>query len=186
MNYVTFDPATGALTGAFLQPVEQEHAGCNIEVTDDQRLNWNAYRANATRDGVEPIPLPAAPTPEALLEREREATWSRIKVERDRRKGLGVRVAGKWFHSDDGSRIQQLALVLMGAGIPVDLQWKTLDGTFVTMTQALAGQILGATAANDQGVFACAELHKAAMAAAESPMDYDFSKDWPVAYGAPA
>lgn len=110
--------------------------------------------------------------------------WSAIKTERDRRKSQGgVKVGTKWFHSDDPSRIQQLGLVMMGAGIPANTQWKTMDGSFVTMTQTLAGQIFQASAANDMAIFAAAEAHKAAMEASADPASYDFSTGWPKAFG---
>jgi hypothetical protein len=109
--------------------------------------------------------------------------WESIKAIRDSRKVGGVLVDGKWFHSDDSSRIQQIGLVMMGANIPVGLQWKTMDGTFVTMTQTLAGQIFNASAAHDQATFAKAEEHRAAMEASSDPAAYDFSTGWPAVYG---
>lgn len=109
--------------------------------------------------------------------------WEAIKAERDRRtdKG-GYKVGTKWFHSDQKSRSQQLGLVLLGASIPANLQWKTMDGSFVTMTQTLAQQILDAGAASDQAIFATAETHKAAMEASADPSAYDFSGDWPAIF----
>ena len=108
--------------------------------------------------------------------------WERIKAERDRRSSSGVLVGTKWFHSDDRSRIQQLGLLSMGASIPANLLWKTMDGTFVTMTQTLAGQVFGASAAGDQAIFAKAEWHKAQMEAAPVPGNYDFSGGWPAVF----
>jgi hypothetical protein len=109
--------------------------------------------------------------------------WESIKSERDKRKASGVKVTvsgvDKWFHSDDASRIQQIGLVMMGANIPNGLQWKTTDGTFVTMTQALAMQIFEASAEHDVAVFGIAEQHRANMEASESPDDYDYSTGWP-------
>jgi hypothetical protein len=110
------------------------------------------------------------------------AQWDKIKSERDRRQSGGYLVASKWYHSDDGSRIQQLGLLMMGASIPANLQWKTMDGTFVTMTQTLAGQVFSAAAASDQAIFAKAEAHKAAMIAATDPSTYDFSTGWPAVF----
>lgn len=107
------------------------------------------------------------------------AAWERIKAERERRKGLGVKVGDKWFHSDDASRIQQIGLTIAGPNIPPGLQWKTLDGTFVTMTQTLAGQIFVLSMLHDQEIFARAESHRVAMEASENPSLYDFSSDWP-------
>jgi hypothetical protein len=108
--------------------------------------------------------------------------WEAIKAERDRRKAAGVKVGEKWFHSDDSSRIQQIGLVMMGASIPPGLQWKTMDGSFVAMTQALAGQIFQSVAAQDQAIFAQAEQHKAAMEAVENPATYDITTGWPAVY----
>lgn len=121
--------------------------------------------------------------PEAPLEERRAVAWERIKAERDRRKYLGVKVGANWFHSDDPSRIQQLALAMMGAAIPAGLQWKTLTlsppPVFVTMTPALAAGIFQGTAASDAAVFAAAEAHRVAMEASASPESYDCSVGWP-------
>lgn len=109
--------------------------------------------------------------------------WNAIKAERDRRKTGGVKVGVKWFHSDDGSRIQQMGLVMMGAGIPANLQWKTMDGSFITMTQTLASQVFQAVAASDQAIFTAAETHRVAMEASADPASYDYSGGWPKIYG---
>lgn len=118
------------------------------------------------------------------LARAREAAWEAIKSERDRRKFLGVKVGTNWFHSDDSSRIQQLALVMMGASLPAGLMWKVLTLTpppvFVEMTPALAQAIFQATAASDAAIFAAAETHRVAMEASANPAAYDFSGGWPV------
>lgn len=112
--------------------------------------------------------------------------WSWIKAERDTRKAGGVKITvdseDKWFHSDDASRIQQIGLVMMGDSIPADLQWKTMDGSFVTMTKALALQVFSAVAANDQAIFAVAETHRVAMEASEDPSTYNYRDGWPEIY----
>jgi len=122
------------------------------------------------------------PPPGPLAERQ-VAAWGRIKQERDRRKYLGVKVGGHWFHSDDPSRIQQLALAMMGNAIPAGLMWKTLTATpppvFVEMTPALAQGIFTATAASDAAIFAAAEVHRVAMEASATPESYDCSAGWP-------
>lgn len=124
--------------------------------------------------------LEPAPAPDrAALETSAETA---IKADRDRRKDLGVFADGSWFHSDANSRIQQLALVIMGAGMPTGIQWKTMGGTFVLMTPELAGKIFAATAALDQQLFARAELHRKAMAESPTPSAYDFSTGWPDHY----
>lgn len=112
-----------------------------------------------------------------------EALWEAIKAKRDSlTENGGYKVGTKWFHSDQKSRSQQLGLVLLGASIPTNLQWKTMDGSFVTMTATLAQQVLGAAAAHDQAIFAAAETHKAAMEASADPSAYDFSGGWPATF----
>lgn len=129
---------------------------------------------------IDPLPQEQAAQ---NLARAREAAWEAIKRERDRRKFLGVKAGAQWFHSDDSSRIQQLALVMMGASMPSGLQWKVLTLTpppvFVEMTPALAQAIFQATALSDQAIFAAAEAHRVAMEASEYPDAYDFSSGWP-------
>lgn len=125
----------------------------------------------------------------------RAAVWEAIKAERDRRKALGVKVGAHWFHSDNQSRIQQLGLArkadrLEASGGSMDtpfsgpgpggiLAWKTIGGSFVPMTPALAQQISGAVEALDQGVFAATEAHRMAMESSAQPESYDFSGGWP-------
>lgn len=122
-----------------------------------------------------------APAPD--IAQVKAAKWEAIKAERDRRTDYGgYKVGTKWFHSDQKSRSQQLGLVLLGGNIPAGLQWKTMDGSFVTMTQTLAQQILAAGAASDQAVFAAAEAHRAAMEASADPASYDFSVGWPATF----
>lgn len=129
---------------------------------------------------VEATYVPPVPAP--LADRQ-AAAWERIKTERDRRKFLGVKVGEYWFHSDDSSRIQQIALVMMGANIPSGVQWKVLTLTpppvFVEMTPSLAQAIFHATALSDQAIFAAAEVHRISMKASDNPEAYDFSDGWP-------
>lgn len=121
---------------------------------------------------------------DALRNPPASAVWESIKTERDRRTQLGgYKVGAKWFHSDTFSRTQQMGLVMLGANIPAETMWKTMDGTTVTMTQALAGQIFATQAASDIAIFAAAEAHKAAMESSANPAAYDFSKNWPKAFG---
>ena len=119
---------------------------------------------------------------EEVLARQRESIWGQIKAHRDAVKTQGVQVGGNWFHSDDSSRIQQLGLVMMGANLPQNVQWKTMSGSFVTMTPTLAAQIFQATAARDMAVFAVAEQHRAAVWAAVDPSTYNWQTGWPASY----
>jgi hypothetical protein len=107
-----------------------------------------------------------------------------IKAERDRRiQSGGYKVAGRWFHSDQWSRNQQLGLALLGANVPANLQWKTMDGTFIVITPELAGQILAGAARSDMVIFATAEAKLLALATASDPSTIDALSGWPKIYG---
>ena len=113
-----------------------------------------------------------------------EKMWERIKAERNRRiESGGYQVDGKWFHSDSQSRSQQLALVFLGTKIQTDLQWKTMDGSFVTMSPSLAQKIVEAAALSDQAIFARAEAHRAEMEVHSEPASYDYFCGWPTIFG---
>jgi hypothetical protein len=137
--------------------------------------------ANIVAEGTDPIPS-KADLDGAALSVDRSAVWEEIKIERDRRKAGGVKVGTHWFHSDDPSRIQQLALVLFGANMPPNLMWKTMTGEFVTMTQQLAGGIFQTSAGSDQTIFGKAEYHKQQMMASSDPKSYNYLVGWPLTY----
>lgn len=137
---------------------------------------------NLVWEGGEPLPTDAAIIT-AWEVVKRELKWEEIKAERDRRKAGGIKVGEKWYHSDDTSRIQQLGLVMFGAGIPPNLMWKTMDGTFIQMTQSLASQIFSSIAMGDQAIFKVAEQKKSSMESMADPADFVVAGDWPLIFG---
>lgn len=144
----------------------------NACIPDDPANSDYARYLKWVAEGNTPVPVDP-PSKSSLI--------ANVKISRDKRKDGGVLVSGKWFHTDSDSRIQQLGLVLMGASVPA-VQWKTLDGTFATMSQTLAGQIFAAVAALDMAVFANAEAHIIAINALTDTSNYDDSAGWPAHY----
>lgn len=119
----------------------------------------------------------------AALAAEKTNKCTKIKAERDRRiQEGGYKVGTKWYHSDTFSRSQQLGLVVAGAGIPAGILWKTMDGSFVTMTSTLAQQIFGAAMLSDVAIFKHAETLISAVNASSDPQSVALT-GWPVAYG---
>lgn len=129
--------------------------------------------------------FPDIPAELAPIAERRAAVWERIKAAREVRRQSGVLASGHWFHSNDTSRIQQIGLVMMGAGIPPGLLWRTMDNGEVPMTQALAGAIFQAVAASDAAHFDAAKVHRAAMELAPDPDAHDITTGWPAIYEAP-
>jgi len=103
------------------------------------------------------------------------ARWEAIKIIReDLTLNGGCLVDGKWYHTDVYSKQQQMALVMLGESLPPELWWKTMDGSFVTMTPTLAMQLFGAQVAREQSIFAIAEAKRVD----DSPLD----EGWPDRY----
>lgn len=166
-------------------PDDVEYPTLPVDIIEVSQEDFDAAIARNSGDTLDIVDgrIVVVPKPAATKAELQAAARAGIKAERDRRKAGGVKVGAKWFHSDDGSRIQQMGLVMTGASIPTGLQWKTMDGSFITMTQALAGNVFAATAASDQAVFAAAETHRVAMEASADPASYDYSGGWPKIYG---
>lgn len=168
MNYTKRYTATGELGGLW----RDDNMFIPVSLDNTEYCEYLAW----VEAGNTPIEDPDH-TPEAIKERR----WTDLKAERDRRKSGGVFAQGKWFHSDDASRIQQLALVLMGVTIPA-FQWKTMDGSFVTMSQSLASAIFAATATLDNDLFTVAEAKRVELFASSDPATYSFEGGWPEQY----
>lgn len=143
------------------------------EGTDYEYIRWQSGE-----------PLPSKAELDLLkLEMDRDRVWRRIQEIRDTRKAGGVKVGDNWFHSDDTSRIQQLGLVMFGANLPTNIQWKTMSNNYVLMTPQLAQQIFMSVAINDQKIFAQAEVHRLNMLKTANPYEYDFSTGWQPIFG---
>lgn len=108
--------------------------------------------------------------------------WTGIKRARDEYMNGGVFVAGNWFHSDNNSRVKYMGLKST-VPFPENLQWKTMNGTYVTMTVALVQLVLNSISKNDAIVFEVAEKHKMDMQEASDPSAYDYSSEWPSTFG---
>ena len=122
---------------------------------------------------------------EAKISMTRQKIWLLIQDERTRRQAGGVYISSvnNWFHSDQTSRIQQLGLVMMGANMPPNINWKTMDGSFVIMTPSLALSIFSAAATLDMIAFSVAEQHRSNIMSSVTPETYDYTSLWPAIYG---
>jgi hypothetical protein len=71
----------------------------------------------------------------------------------------------------------------MGTSMPAGVQWKTMDGSFVTMTPTLAQQILAAGGASDVAMMTACMTLQAALVASPTPATFDITQGWPKIYG---
>ena len=122
-----------------------------------------------------------------LKAQQQEEMWARIKAKRtdNLRHGVYVKSVDKWFHTDDNSRTQYLALAVMQK-LPEKLAWKTMDNSFVNMTKTLLEELMTQMLMDEQADFANAERHKAAMEKADKPLEYDYGDGWTANYEQPA
>jgi len=139
------------------------------------------------------------PEPAMSLEEMQNEVWEKIKALRDSLSDTGgymVVVGGvsKWFHSDQKSKTQQLALARKADKAKADNEdmsvpftgnsgmWKTMDGSFVPMSPALAIEIADAAEVQEGELYVVAETHKAMMMADSDPLNYDYTTGWPAVF----
>lgn len=117
-----------------------------------------------------------------LKAQQQDEMWGRIKQKRydSLRRGVYAESVGKWFQTDDATRLQYLALTLesVTGGFKKPINWKTMDNSFLQLTPELLREIMQAMRDNEQANFANAEKHKEAMLQAEHPLEYDYSGGW--------
>ena len=125
-----------------------------------------------------------------LKAEQQEEMWERIKDKRydNLRHGVYAKSVGKWFQTDDATRLQYLALALesVTGGFKKPINWKTMDNSFLMLTPELLREIMQAMHDDEQADFINAEKHKAAMLKAEHPLEYDYSGGWTANYEQPA
>lgn len=83
----------------------------------------------------------------------------------------------KWFHTDVASKLQQLTLAVLGNNLPAGISWKTMDGSFVTLTPPMVSKVLAAQVARENQVYTVAEQK-----AVDST---DINTGWPERYVKP-
>lgn len=112
-----------------------------------------------------------------------ELVWSAIKDKRhnNTRGGVYISSIDKWFHTDESSRIQYLALITLPS-LPDHLQWKTMDNSFIVLTRPLLTELTSAMLLKEQQDFMNAEQHRQRMMQADNPLEYDFSDGWSAIY----
>ncbi|WP_240075489.1 DUF4376 domain-containing protein [Eikenella corrodens] len=124
-----------------------------------------------------------------LKAEQQDEMWERIKAKRydNLRHGVYIKSVGKWFQTDDATRLQYLALALesVTGGFKKPINWKTMDNSFLMLTPELLREIMQTMHDDEEADFINAEKHKAAMLQAENPLKYDYSDGWTVNFDEP-
>lgn len=164
------------MSASYIDIIARSYPGVTVSADGDGR----DYDTLVAHEGQLP---PKAELDALIRDDDKRQAWLAIQAERDRRKAAGIKVGDDWFHSDDMSRIQHLGLVMFGQSMPAGIMWKTMTGTFVQMTPALAQSIFTGIAVKDTQIFAVAEQHRQNMLASPDPAAYDYSSGWPLVFG---
>lgn len=112
---------------------------------------------------------------------DRAQAWEAIKAERLAQISAGVFLPsiGKSLHTDELSAIQYAQIgYTISQGLFEPLMWKTLNGDFVRMDEALYNELQLNMIANTQANYGRAEYHKVMMEASADPLAYDYSTGW--------
>ena len=121
-----------------------------------------------------------------LKAEQQDEMWEQIKAKRydNLRHGVFVKSVGKWFQTDDATRLQYLALALesVTGGFKKPINWKTMDNSFLMLTPELLREIMQTMHDDEEADFINAEKHKAAMLKAKNPLEYDYSDGWAASY----
>ena len=122
--------------------------------------------------------------------RQQSEMCERIKAKRydNLRHGVYIKSVGKWFQTDDATRLQYLTLrTLPDEAFPLKEPWRTMDNTDLPSekcTKALFEEIVMQMVADEMADFHNAKRHHAAMHKADNPLDYDYSDGWTEIYQA--
>lgn len=107
--------------------------------------------------------------------------WERIKQLRQEKitKGVYIPSIDKHFHTDEIS----VALYTnignsIALGVFKPLNWKTMEGDFVELTETLFKEVHVAMINNTESIYAKAEWHKYMMMQSDEPLEYDYNDGW--------
>lgn len=107
--------------------------------------------------------------------------WEQIKELRQQKMSQGVHVKSvdKHFHTDESSFSQYAHIAtLLSLGLFQSKNWKTIEGDFVELTEALFSELQLAISIHTEKVYAKAEYHKYMMLEMDDPNIYDFNTGW--------
>lgn len=155
-----------------------------IAISDDDYQHYCQNHRGSTRFIDGKFVFNGAPIdPEVIKKQHQAQIWQAIKQKRHTitRGGVYVKSVKKWFHTDDSSRTQYLALQILPE-LPSELMWKTMDNSFVKLTKPLITELAMTILQSEQADFANAEKHRLAMLQTENPLEYDYSKGWTAIY----
>lgn len=119
------------------------------------------------------------------LVEKRSELWEAVKAKREEflTSGVCVESLGKWFHSDS---VSQLAYTRAKEYFDIkpdsEIQWKTMDNTFVTLNKEKLNDVVVAIFEKSQEVYKIAEQHKHKIQTSVDLENYNVDAGWVETY----
>ena len=119
------------------------------------------------------------------LVEKRHELWEAVKAKREEIlvSGVYVKSLGKWFHTDS---VTQLAYTRAKEYFDIkpdsEIQWKTMDNTFVTLNKEKLGDVVVAIFEKSQEVYKAAEIHKHKIQTSVDLENYSADAGWVETY----
>ena len=119
------------------------------------------------------------------LVKKRHELWEAVKAKREEIlvSGVYVKSLGKWFHTDS---VTQLAYTRAKEYFDIkpdsEIQWKTMDNTFVTLNKEKLGDVVVAIFEKSQEVYKAAEIHKHKIQTSVDLENYSADAGWVETY----
>jgi len=202
---ICYSPSTQAFYDTNLHPSRPSDA---VEISPEQHTALLAGQSNGQvimpNKAGQPVLAEQPPCPSStwdgeqwhldpecaarLKAEQQDEMWERIKAKRydNLRHGVYIKSVGKWFQTDDATRLQYLTLrTLPDEAFPLKEPWKTMDNTFLPKekcTKALFDEIVMQMVNDETADFHNAERHRLTMLKADKPLEYDYSKGWTANY----
>lgn len=132
------------------------------------------------------IEFPKGVTSTDKLSCVKNEVWNKVLAIRQKTIEGGAKVVvnglEKWFNSDVFSRTQWLGMVTLGDSLPPNINWRTMDGTFVILTPQLVLQVFNAVMTKEVISFGKGAALYNQIMNSDDPLAIDISTGWPDSY----
>lgn len=119
-----------------------------------------------------------------LIEKRKEL-WEAVKTKREKvlTSGVFVKSLNKWFHTDSVSQLSYTrAKEYFDIKHDGEIQWKTMDNSFVTLDKDKLNDVVITIFENSQKIYKIAEQHRHRIENSVDLDNYDINSDWTETY----
>lgn len=122
---------------------------------------------------------------DVYLTEKRKELWEAVKTKREKvlTSGVFVKSLNKWFHTDSVSQLSYTrAKEYFDIKHDGEIQWKTMDNSFVTLDKDKLNDVVIKIFENSQKIYKIAEQHRHRIENSVDLDNYDINSDWTETY----